>query len=53
MGILNRLKIGPKIILGYVIAGLAMAILTYTLLSSLSGLSDKFSFLVYHGTPAP
>ena len=51
MGILNRLKIGPKIILGYVVAGLAMVILTYVLLNNLSGLSDKFSFLVHHDTP--
>ena len=51
MGILNNFKIGPKILGGYVIAGMAMAILAYMLLSSISGLNDKFSFLVHHDTP--
>lgn len=51
MGILNNFKIGPKILGGYVIAGVAMAILAYVLLSSISGLNEKFSFLVHHDTP--
>ena len=51
MGILNRFKIGPKIIGGYVIAGLAMGILAFMLLNSLDGLSKKFDFLVHHDTP--
>lgn len=51
MGILNRFKIGPKIIGGYVVAGLAMGILAFMLLNSLSGLSEKFDFLVHHDTP--
>lgn len=51
MGFLNNYKIGPKILGGYVIAGLAMAILAYMLLSSISGLSSKFNFLVHHDTP--
>ncbi len=51
MGILNNFKIGPKIIGGYVIAALAMAILAYMLLNSISGLSSKFTFLVEHDTP--
>ena len=51
MGILNNFKIGPKILGGYVIAGVAMAILAYMLLSSISGLNTKFNFLVHHDTP--
>ena len=51
MGILNRFKIGPKIIGGYVVAALAMAILTYMLLNNMDGLSKKFDFLVHHDTP--
>ena len=51
MGILNRFKIGPKIIGGYVVAGLAMGILAYMLLNNMSGLSTKFDFLVHHDTP--
>ena len=51
MGILNNFKIGPKILGGYVIAGLAMAILAYMLLSSISRLNNKFNFLVHHDTP--
>ncbi|MCH7737193.1 MAG: CHASE3 domain-containing protein, partial [Chloroflexi bacterium] len=51
MGILNKFKIGPKIIGGYVVAGVAMAILAYMLLSSISGLNNKFNFLVHHDTP--
>ena len=51
MGILNRFKIGPKIIGGYVVAGLAMAILTFMLLNNMDGLSKKFDFLVHHDTP--
>jgi len=34
-----------------VVAGLVMAILAYMLLSSISGLNNKFNFLVHHGTP--
>ena len=33
------------------VAGLVMAILAYMLLSSISGLINKFNFLVHHGTP--
>ena len=51
MGILNSFKIGPKIIGGYVIAGIAMAILAFMLRNSISGLSSKFNFLVHHDTP--
>ena len=51
MGILNNLKIGPKIILGYVVAALAMVFITYMMLNSLGGLNEKFSFLVHHDTP--
>ena len=51
MGVLNSFKLGPKIIGWYVVAGVAMAILAYMLLSSLSGLSTKFNFLVHHDTP--
>ena len=51
MGILNKFKVGPKIIGGYVVAAVAMAILTFMLLNSMSGLSDKFDFLVHHDTP--
>ena len=51
MGFLNRFKIGPKIIGGYVVAGLAMGILAYMLLNNMSGLSTKFDFLVHHDTP--
>jgi len=51
MGILTNFKIGPKILGGYVIAGLAMAILAYMLLSSISRLNNKFNFLVHHDTP--
>lgn len=51
MDILNRFKIGPKIIGGYVVAAVAMAILAYMLLSSISDLSSKFNFLVHHDTP--
>ena len=48
MGILNNLKIGPKTIGDYVVAGLAMAILAYMLLSSISGLNNQFNFLAHH-----
>ena len=51
MGILNRFKVGPKIIGGYVVAAFAMAILTYMLLNNMGGLSKKFDFLVNHDTP--
>ena len=51
MGILNNLKIGPKTIGNYVVAGLALAILAYMLLSSISGLNDKFNFLAHYDTP--
>ncbi|MBC8281180.1 MAG: CHASE3 domain-containing protein, partial [Chloroflexi bacterium] len=51
MGFLDSFKIGPKIIGGYVIAALAMAILAYMLLGSISGLNSKFNFLVHHDTP--
>ena len=51
MGFLNRFKIGPKLIGGYVVAGLAMAILAYMLLNNISSLSNKFDFLVHHDTP--
>ena len=51
MGILSRLKVGPKIIGGYVVAALAMVVLAYMLLNNLSNLSGKFDFLVHHDTP--
>lgn len=51
MGVLNRFKIGPKIIGGYVVAAVAMGILAFMLLNSMSGLSTKFDFLVHHDTP--
>ncbi len=51
MGILNNFKIGSKIIGGYVVVGLAMAILAYMLLSSISGHNNKFDFLVHHDAP--
>ena len=51
MGILNNLKIEPKIIGGYVVVGLAMAILAYMLLSSISGHNNKLNCLVHHDTP--
>ena len=51
MGILNNFRIGPKIIGGYVIAALAMAILAYVLLNNISSLNTKFNFLVHHDTP--
>ena len=51
MGILNNFKIGPKMLGGYVVAGVAMAILAYMLVSSISGLRTKFNFLVHHDTP--
>ena len=51
MGFLDAVKIGPKIIGGYVIAGLAMAILAFMLLNNMSGLSTKFDFLVKHDIP--
>ena len=51
MGILNNLKIGPKTIGDYVVAGLSMAILAYMLLSSISGLNNKFNFLAHYDTP--
>ena len=51
MGIWNRFKIGPKIIGGYVIAGVAMAVLAYMLLNNMNSLSNKFDFLVHHDTP--
>ena len=50
-GFLDNFKIGPKIIGGYVVAALAMAVLAYMLLSSISSLNDKFDFLVHHDTP--
>ena len=51
MGILNSFKIAPKLIGGYLIAGLAMTILAYMLLNSMNDLSSKFDFLVHHDTP--
>ena len=33
------------------LAGFAIAILAYMLLSSISGLNNKFNFLVHHDTP--
>ena len=51
MALLNRFKIGPKLIGGYVVAALAMGILTFMLLNNMSGLNDKFAFLVNHDTP--
>ena len=51
MGFLNRFKIGPKLIGGYVVAGLAMGILAFMLLNNISNLSTKFDFLVHHDTP--
>ena len=33
------------------VAGLVMTILAYMLLSSISGLNNKFNFLVHHETP--
>ena len=51
MGLLNSFKLGPKIIGGYVVAAVAMAILAYMLLNSISGLNSKFNFLVHHDTP--
>ena len=51
MGFLNKFKVGPKIIGGYVIAALAMVVLTFMLLNSMNGLSKKFDFLVPHDTP--
>ena len=50
MGFLDNFKIGPKIIGGYVIAALAMAILAVMLINSIGGLNTKFSFLVHHDT---
>ena len=51
MGLLNSFKLGPKIIGGYVVAAVAMAILAYMLLNSIGDLSTKFNFLVKHDTP--
>ncbi len=51
MALLNRFKIGPKLIGGYVVAALAMGILTFMLLNNMGGLSKKFDFLVHHDTP--
>ena len=51
MRILNNLKIGPKTIGDYAVAGLDMAILAYMLLSNISGLNNQFNFLAHHDTP--
>ena len=51
MGAFKSVGIGPKIIAGYVVAGLAMVILTFMLLNNMAGLTEKFDFLVHHDTP--
>lgn len=51
MGILDRFKIGPKIIGGYVIAAMAIGILAFILLGNIGNLSNKFALLVHHDTP--
>ena len=50
IGILNDINFGPKIIGGFVSPGVAMVILAYILLSSISCLNTKFNFLVHHDT---
>ena len=50
IGILSDINFGPKIIGGFVSPGVAMVILAYMLLSSISCLNTKFNFLVHHDT---
>ena len=51
MAVLKSMKVGPKIIAGYVVGALAMAIITFMLLNNMNGLTNKFDFLVHHDTP--
>ena len=51
MKVLKSMKVGPKIIAGYVVGALAMAIITFMLLNNMNGLTNKFDFLVHHDTP--
>ena len=51
MGVLKSMKVGPKIITGYVVGAFAMAIITFMLLNNMNGLTNKFDFLVHHDTP--
>ena len=51
MTFLKNMRVGPKIIGGYGIAGLAIVVLAVVSLINLNGLSEKFAFLVHHDTP--
>ena len=49
VAVLKSMKVGPKIIAGYVVGALAMAIITFMLLNNMNGLTNKFDFLVHLG----
>ena len=51
MTFLKNMRVGPKIIGGYGVAGLAMIVLAVVSLINLNSLSGKFAFLVHHDTP--